>query len=323
MKDQSLKEGPESRKGYANLLCDFMFKRLFGSEANKDVLIAFLNMVLEDADIVGVDFITTEHLGLTEEDRKVIFDISCRCGDGRTFIIEMQNGYQRYFRERALYYTTYPINDQGRSARERFLKMHAESGAKFKWDYDLKPVIVVAILNFRFDHVADWPAERYHSSYRLLEDHTYEPMTDALRFVFLELGRFKKQVWELETMYEKWLYLLRHMHELEVVPEKFTDPLFRRLFLLAEIGKFTPSEYEQYAKSLENMGDYLNIINTAAEDAEKRGLEKGRSEGRAEGLAEGRAEAQHEMARKFKSLGVAIETIVEATGLDRETVEAM
>jgi predicted transposase/invertase (TIGR01784 family) len=71
------------------------------------------------------------------------------------------------------------------------------------------------------------------------------------------------------------------------------------------------------------MGDYLNIINTAAEDAEKRGLEKGRSEGLAEGLAEGRAEAQHEMARKFKSLGVAIETIIEATGLDRETVEAM
>ena len=79
------------------------------------------------------------------------------------------------------------------------------------------------------------------------------------------------------------------------------------------------------------MGDYLNIINTAAEDAEKRGLEKGRAEGlaeglaegRAEGLAEGRSEAQHEMARKFKSLGVAIETIVEATGLDRETVEAM
>lgn len=315
MNNQHLKEGAVGRKGYANLLCDFMFKRLFGSKENKDVLIGFLNMVLEDADIVDVDFNPTEHLGLTEEDRKVIFDISCSCGDGRTFIIEMQNGYQRYFRERALYYTTYPINDQGRSAKEHFLKNHAGSGARFRWDYNLKPVIVVAILNFRFDHVAGWPAERYHSSYRLLEDHTYEPMTDALRFVFLELGRFKKQVWELETMYEKWLYLLRHMHELEEVPEKFTDPLFKRLFLLAEIGKFTPSEYEQYAKSLENMGDYLNIINTATEDAEKRGLEKG--------LAEGRAEAQREMASKFKSLGVAVETIVEATGLDRETVEAL
>ena len=107
-------------KEYANLLCDFMFKRMFCSEANKDVLIWFLNMVLEDVDIVDVDFIPTEHLGLTEEDRKVIFDISCRCSDGKTFIIEMQKGYQKYFRERALYYTTYPINAQGREARDRY-----------------------------------------------------------------------------------------------------------------------------------------------------------------------------------------------------------
>ena len=77
---------------FAELLCDFMFKRLFGSEANKDVLIGFLNMLLEDVEIVDVDFIPTEHLGLSDEDRKVIFDISCRCADGRTFIIEMQKG---------------------------------------------------------------------------------------------------------------------------------------------------------------------------------------------------------------------------------------
>jgi predicted transposase/invertase (TIGR01784 family) len=77
-------------KEFANLLCDFMFKRMFCSEANKDVLIWFLNMVLEDVEIKSVDFIPTEHLGLTEEDRKVIFDISCECTDGKTFIIEMQ-----------------------------------------------------------------------------------------------------------------------------------------------------------------------------------------------------------------------------------------
>ena len=58
---------------YAELLCDFMFKRLFGSEANKDVLIGFLNMLLEDVEIVDVEFIPTEHLGLTEEDRKVVY----------------------------------------------------------------------------------------------------------------------------------------------------------------------------------------------------------------------------------------------------------
>ena len=68
-----------SGQEYAELLCDFMFKRLFGSEENKDVLIAFLNVMLEDVDIVDVFFIPTEHLGETAEDRKAVFDISCRC----------------------------------------------------------------------------------------------------------------------------------------------------------------------------------------------------------------------------------------------------
>ena len=93
VRDKATRSGQQ----YAELLCDFMFKRLFGSEANKDVLIGFLNMLLEDVEIEDVDFIPTEHLGMTEEDRKVIFDISCRCKDGRSFIIEMQKGYQKHF----------------------------------------------------------------------------------------------------------------------------------------------------------------------------------------------------------------------------------
>ena len=116
--------GVDSRKKYAELLCDFMFKRLFGSEANKDVLIGFLNMILEDVDIVDVDFIPTEHLGLTEQDRMAVFDISCTCNDGRTLFIEMQKGFQEHFRERAVYYTSFPINEQGRKAKEEFVKAH-------------------------------------------------------------------------------------------------------------------------------------------------------------------------------------------------------
>ena len=87
---------------YAELLCDFMFKRLFGSEANKDVLMGFLNMILEDVQIKDVKFISTEHLGLTKKDRKAIFDISCESTDGRTLIIEVQKGYQEHFRKRAV-----------------------------------------------------------------------------------------------------------------------------------------------------------------------------------------------------------------------------
>ena len=93
--DNEVLKNSENRSGqkYAELLCDFMFKRLFGSEENKDVLIYFLNMVMKDVEIDDVDFIPTEHLGLTEEDRKVIFDILCKCKSGRSF-----RKNHRYFR---------------------------------------------------------------------------------------------------------------------------------------------------------------------------------------------------------------------------------
>ena len=136
-------------------------------------------------------------------------------------------------------------------------------------------------------------------------------MTEMLRFVFLELGRFRKHIWELETMSDKWMYLLRHMHEMEEIPEKFSDPLFRRLFILSEIGKFTADELKQYEESMKYMSDYYNVINTAAEEAEKRGL--------ARGLEEGKLET----ASKLKELGVDIETIVQATGLAADVVEGL
>ena len=337
--DNEVLKNSENRSGqkYAELLCDFMFKRLFGSEENKDVLIYFLNMVMKDVEIDDVDFIPTEHLGLTEEDRKVIFDILCKCKSGRSFIIEMQKGYQKYFRKRAIYYTTYPINEQGRKAHERYIKEKAHNSevAKFVWDYNLKPVTVIGILNFRFDHSDGWPADGFLSSYRLREDSNHEEMTDVLRFVFLELGRFNKKIWELESVFDKWMYLLKHMHEMEEIPKKFSDPLFKRLFLLAEIGRFTAAELQQYQQSLENMGDYDNIINTAKEEAEKigwalgheqglaKGLAEGRTEGRAEGLAEGRAEAVVEMAQKMLAAGLSVEQISQLTGLSAEEIDVL
>ena len=158
-------------------------------------------------------------------------------------------------------------------------------------------------------------------------------MTDALRFVFLELGRFNKYIWELESISEKWMYLLKHMHEMVEIPKEFSDPLFTRLFLLAEIDNFTAEDKEQYYKSLENMGDYYNILDTAIEEATKRaiaeglakgmaeGLEKGLEKGLAEGMEKGREEERRETAAKFKALGVATSIISQATGLSLEEVE--
>ena len=301
---------------YAELLCDFMFKRLFGSEANKDVLMNFLNMILEDVEIEDVEFIPTEHFGLTKNDRKAIFDISCRCRNNETLIIEVQKGFQEHFRKRAVYYTSYPINEQGRIAKENYIRDHqsADDGEEFRWNFDLKPVMVVAVLNFKFDHSDDWPNDRYHSSYRLREDHSGEVMTDVLRYVFLELGRFRKRIWELESTFDKWMFLLKHMSDLMEIPEIFQTPEFRRLFILAEINNFTPEELEEYDKSLTSMSDYYNIIDSA----EKRAREEGRLEGELHGREEGRAEGRAETISKLLAAGFDEAVVAKALGVSVE-----
>ena len=304
----------KSGKVYAELLCDFMFKRLFGSEANKDVLIWFLNMILEDVVIEDVDFIPTEHLGLSKEDRKAVFDISCRCSNGETLIIEMQKGYQEHFRKRAIYYTSYPIIEQGRKAKEAYIKEHQckIGGEEFRWDFNLKPVMVVAILNFKFDHTEGWPQDRYHSSYRLREDYSNEVMTDVLRYVFLELGRFRKHLWELETAFDKWMYLFKHMHEMVEIPAVFQTSEFNRLFILSKIGNFTAEEYKEYENSLTHMSDYYNIINSAEKIA--------REEGREIGREIGREEAKIETAVKMKQMGIEVNVISQVTGLTSDVI---
>ena len=313
-----------SGQEYAELLCDFMFKRLFGSEENKDVLIAFLNVMLEDVDIVDVFFIPTEHLGETAEDRKAVFDISCRCSDGKTFIIEMQKGHQKHFRERALFYTSYPINEQGRIVRGEHDRMNEERMEKglpkmeFKWDFALKPVIVVAILNFSFEHGDGWPDCRYHSSYRLREDLSNDVMTESLRFVFMELGRFKKVLDELQTRHDKWMYAFCHIHELNKRPDVFHEKEFRRLFSLAKILNFTPEEYKQYLLSLKHMSDYLNTIETSHDKGLVEGLKRGREEGREEGRVEGLNEA----VKKMLAAGMPVEQVASIMELSVEQVQA-
>ena len=149
----------------------------------------------------------------------------------------------------------------------------------------------------------EWPREKYHSSYRLREDSTGEMMTDVLRFVFLELGRFKKRIWELDTVFDKWMYLLKHMHEMVVIPDEFDDPVFSNLFLLAKINNFTSDELKQYQKSLENMGEFENIINSTEERA------------REAGRVEGRVEEKRTLCKSMLDKGVPKETVAEVAGL--------
>ena len=124
-------------------------------------------------------------------------------------------------------------------------------------------------------------------------------------------------------MFDKWMYLLKHIHEMVEIPKEFNDSLFTRLFMLSEIDNFTAEEYEQYVKSLENMGDYQNIINTAVEEAEKRGMEKGLEKGRKEGHEEGSMEKSIEIAVKLMAAGMSKEEAAAFVGISVEKLDAV
>ena len=126
----------ELTKRYINPLTDFGFKKLFGTEPNKLLLIDFLNQILPDRKIKDLSYSSNEKLGLTEIDRKAIFDLYCIGDQGERFIVEMQKAKQNYFKDRSVFYASFPIQEQGK---------------KNTWDYQLDPVYSVGILDFIFD----------------------------------------------------------------------------------------------------------------------------------------------------------------------------
>jgi hypothetical protein len=298
------------RSGYASLTNNYMFKRIFGSEECKDILIAFLNRIVGNGEIEDVDFLNTEHLGQTAEDRKAVFDICVRTKAGEEYIIEMQLAKQKYFRDRALFYTSYPINNQAAQAKKEYIDKHGDS-AGFRWDFRLKPVRFIAVVDFEMKHSDGWPLERYHSSYRLREDKSGELLHDKLQFIFLELARFDKTESELENYYDKWMYLFKNMANLKERPEIFEEKEFDRLFEIAEICKFAPEQYNNYLEANKMLYDYENTIDYA------------REEGHRAGLAEGKMKKAMEVAKTMIAKGFSTEDISELTGLAMAEIDKL
>ena len=131
----------------------------------------------------------------------------------------------------------------------------------------------------------------------------------------MELNRFRKELEECRSNEDKWCYALKRVGTLDSLPEDLRTDAFKRLFRACEIARFDKDRRLTYEKDMITERDYWNIIDTAA----RRGKAEGRAEGRKEGLAEGRLQ----IAKAFKEQGVATETIVAATGLSLDEVEAL
>ena len=279
---------------YIDLMVDWSFKRVFGTEVNKDILIEFLKVVFPQFAITDITYIPTEQLGIMEDDRKAIFDVLCKTEDGKTFLVEMQRGAQKHFFERALYYTAFPIMKQGKIA----IAKEKEEGAK-PWNFSLDGVFFLGILDFEYEQ-----DEMTEHRYQLLETTTLKQMTDKLEFVFVEVAKFDKSEDELETDLDKWLYLLKNMSTLLERPAALRDRIFGRLFDVAEYARLDDEERKNYVESMNTARDTYNQIDFALNKGIGIGLEK----------------KAYEIARRMIAKGLDVDTIAELTGLTKEDI---
>lgn len=240
---------------YINPLTDFGFKRLFGTEPNKALLIDFLNVILPQRySISDLSYRNSENIGNTALDRKAIFDIYCKNESGERFIVEIQKAKQNFFKDRSVYYSTFPIQEQ------------AQQGL---WNFELAPVYTVGVLDFVFDDHKDDDTILHTVE---LKNEKCQVFYDKLKFIYIELPKFKKTVDQLESHFDKWLFLLRHLPDLDDPPAALKGGSFEQLFEVAEIANFSIEEQDAYEDSLKYYRDLNNVVDTSRQE----GFEEGR-----------------------------------------------
>ena len=266
---------------YINPFTDVGFKRIFGQELSKPLLLDFLNSLFEgEKRITNLTFLDKEQPALFSEDRSLIYDIYCETDEGEKIIVEMQNNSQPYFKNRSIYYVSEAISRQG------------ERGSA--WKYDIDSVYLVAFLNFS---PLDFK-KQFRTDVVLAEKGTVEQFSDKLRMIFLQLPLFDKEADECENQVERWIYLLKNMETLNRLPWAAQSAVFRKLESIADVGAMTRDERLKYDEALKKYRDTISVF------------EGVRMEGRAEGILS--------TAKNLKAMGLSDADIKKATGLTDE-----
>lgn len=286
---------------YINPLTDFGFNRLFFTELNKDLLIDFLNEIIPEPDkIVDLQYQPTILHAELKEGRKAIFDIFCTNENGEYFIVEMQRAKQPYFRDRSLYYASRPIQKQA---------------PKGKWDFHLKAVYFIGILDFILFDETEEDATQHIDYVQLIRQRTGTLYSKKLNFVLIELPKFRKTEAELATNADRWLFCLRNLSRLTSRPEAVQGRVFEKLFNAAEIKQLTTKEMETYRKSILDYDDVRSAVDFAREEGLNDGIEKG--------IEKGRIEESKAIALNCLKQSMPLEQISQITGLSTKEILLM
>ena len=292
----------EKDRKFVNPFTDFGFKRIFAQEINKDIVIDFLNCLLDgERTVANLTFKNPEILPEVEEKRKIIFDVYCESNDGTQFIVEMQNREHVNFRERTLYYLSQAIARQG------------ERGSD--WKFSLKAVYGIFFVNFR---LTDLPS-KLRTDIVLADRETHEQFSDKMRYIFLELPSFDKEESECATDFERWIYVLKNMETLNRLPFKARNAVFKKLEEIVDIAALSKEERMKYDESIKVYRDQLAVMEFERQKGLAEGLEKGLSEGIEKGMEKGK----EDVARNLKEMGLDVSSISRATGLSPDVIEGL
>ncbi|GHT00669.1 hypothetical protein FACS189421_12960 [Bacteroidia bacterium] len=282
---------------YINLLNDWGFKYIFGKKEN---LIHFLNEIFQGKEkITDIAYLPTEQLGKTEKERIAIFDVYCRNNRGEFILLEMQNMPQLHFYERSLLYSTFLIRNQA---------------VKGEWNYELKSVYVIGILNFIPSEVAV-DDKQYVDRVSLFNERTKKKFSDILNFIYIVLPKFNKKQEELNSQLDDWLYILRHSKQMAIQPETIRGKLFDELFKEMEIKRLTPKNMKLHGRSELKYED----ASLFTDYAEMKGREKGMLEGEKRGILEGK----RNISKNLLEMGMSISDISRATGLTPQQIQQL
>ncbi|MDP1723633.1 MAG: Rpn family recombination-promoting nuclease/putative transposase [Alphaproteobacteria bacterium] len=289
---------------------DVAFKKIFGTEKNKDILIHFLNDMLtfkENEPIEDVTFLKTVQDPEIAAQKTSIVDILCKDSKGNQYIVEIQVAKEKGFEKRAQYYAA-----KAYAAQTRVGGAYA----------DLKEIIFLAISNF----VIFPNKENYKSDHIILDKDSFENDLKDFSFTFLELPKFKKNINELKTIIEKWMYFFKFAEETaekDVAQIIAGDDIIERAY--EELNRFSWNEEELliYDQAEKYEGAYIASMeqkyDEGLEKGEQIGLEKGEQIGLEKGLEKGKIE----IALNMIKAGLDKEVIAQITGLSSVEIEKL
>ena len=284
---------------------DFVFKKIFGDENERDILISFLNAVLGfsgDGVIEEIGIANPNQVPKIRALKDTILDVKARDKKGRTFIVEMQVVPNHNFFKRSLYYTS-----------QAYVSQISPGDSYGK----LKKVYFVGVLDF-----SGLDGERYLSNHLILNEESGANEVGDFRFCFIELPKFKKGIDELEGVVEKWVYFLKHAGECEEVPGEFlAEEVFARAFRIAEASGWNAEELELYEKRQRFFQEREDVRKTAERTGMEKGLKKGMEKGLEKGREEGREEVRKAAVIAMRENGIDVRIIASSLRMDLDEVK--